>query len=113
MKPLTKKIQKTEEYFIQFTDEELKYLDIKEGDKFSVRVEDEGIFFEKFASIELDISEFSKEALEILIRESIENDISVNEVISNMLEKVCEDFKDEENYLDSINEQDRNILEND
>lgn len=113
MKQITKKIQKTEEYFVQFTDEELELLNIQQGDKFSVHVEDEGIFLEKFGSLELDISEFSKEALIMLVSESIEKDISVNEVISNMLEEVCKDSKDKQSYLDKIDEQDRNLLKND
>ena len=38
--------------------------------------------------MDLDISEWNKETLEFIISESCEKDISVNVVISNILEKV-------------------------
>ena len=83
---ITKKAQRSEELYIQFTDEELKALNIKAGDKFSWEVEDNSLVLKKFASLDVDISEWSREVLEMLIVESIEKDISVNEVICNILD---------------------------
>jgi len=83
---VTKKIQRSEELYIQFTDEELKSLNIKAGDKFSWEVENDSVVLKKFASLDVDISEWSREVLEMLIVESVEKDISVNEVICNILD---------------------------
>jgi hypothetical protein len=85
---ITKTVQRSEDLYIQFTDEELKALDIKSGDKFSWEIENESLVLKKFATIEVDISEWSREILEMLIADSIKKDISVNEVISDILEKV-------------------------
>jgi hypothetical protein len=65
-------------------------LNIKQGDKFSIKEQDGGILLEKFATIELDLWEFKRDILEFLLKESCEKDISVNEVISNIMEKVIE-----------------------
>lgn len=83
---VTKKIQRSEDLYIQFTDEELKSLNIKAGDKFSWEVENDSVVLKKFASLDVDISEWSREVLEMLIVESVEKDISVNEVICNILD---------------------------
>ena len=83
---ITKKAQRSEELYIQFTDEELKALNIKAGDKFSWEVENESLVLKKFASLDVDISEWSREVLEMLIVESVEKDISVNEVICDILD---------------------------
>ncbi len=83
---ITKKVQRSDELFIQFTDEELEALNIKPGDKFSWEVENESLVLKKFASLDVDISEWSREVLEMLIAESVEKDISVNEVICNILD---------------------------
>lgn len=85
MKSISKKIQKKEEYYIEFTDEELEVLNIKKGDKFSWEVSDEGVLLKKYGEIEIDLKDFSKELLEFLVKESIQNDISVNEVIETIL----------------------------
>ena len=83
---ITKKAQRSEELYIQFTDEELEALNIKAGDKFSWEVQDNSIVLKKFASLDVDISEWSREVLEMLIVESVEKDISVNEVICDILD---------------------------
>ena len=84
---ITKKVQKSDELYIQFTDTELEQLNIKPGDKFSWEIENDSLVLKKFASLDVDISEWSREVLEMLIVESVEKDISVNEVICNILDK--------------------------
>ena len=115
MKQITKQIQKQEEYFIQFTDEELKQLDIQEGDKFTCEIneQDNSILMKKFATLEINLAEFSRETLEMLISESIEKDISVNEVINNVLEQTIENLENTSKYLDQIEEVDKSILSSD
>lgn len=83
---ITKNIVPTGEVCVKFTEEELDQLNIKQGDKFSIKEQDNGILFQKFETIDLDISEFKREILEFLIKESCDKDISINEVISNIFE---------------------------
>ena len=91
---MTKKIQSKEELFIQFSDEELEELKMEKGQKFSVEINDDNsIKLTPFTTLELEISDFSRELLEFLIAESCEKDISVNEIISNLLKKMIEDNK--------------------
>lgn len=83
---IRKTIQRSEDLFVQFTDEELAALNIKPGDKFSCKVQDDSVLLQKYSTIEIDLSEFSRETLEMLIADSVEKDISINEVIENILE---------------------------
>ena len=85
---IKKTVQRSEDCFVQFTDEELQQLGIKAGDKFSCSLENNSVVLKKFETIDIDMSEWSRDILEMLISESIENDISVNEVISNILERM-------------------------
>ena len=96
-KIISKKIQKKEEYFIQFTDEELATLNISAGDKFSWEEHPEGGFLlKKFETIDIDLEEMPREVLEFLIAESIERDITINDIINEIIEKII----DEERNLD-------------
>lgn len=89
---IKKTIQRSEDLFVQFTPEELKELNVKEGDKFSWHfTEDGGIALKKFETIDIDLGDFNRDVLEFIIAESCEKDISVNEVISNILEQAVKD----------------------
>jgi hypothetical protein len=90
---ITKTIEPTGDVCVKFTDEELTKLGIKEGDKFSIKEESGGILLQKFATIDLDISEWDREILESLIQQSCEKDISVNQVISDILETYIDDYE--------------------
>ena len=84
---ITKTVQRSDELFVQFNEEEMSTLGIKQGDKFSWEInKDESITLKKFVPIDIDISEWSREVLEMLITESIEKDIPVNEAIIDILE---------------------------
>lgn len=88
---MIKKVEPTGDVCIKFTDEEMSKLGIKVGDKFTFKEEDNGsILLQKFATMEIDMSEWSRDTLEKLISESCEKDVSVNEVISNILESYIE-----------------------
>ena len=97
---ITKTIEPTGDVCVKFTDEELEKLGIKQGDKFSIKEEDGGILFQKFTTIDLDISEWDREILENLIHQSCEKDISVNEVISDILETYIKE--DEEGLKEGV-----------
>lgn len=86
--PIAKTVLKKEDYYIQFTDEEMAELNIEPGQKFTCDLEDGGLKLTPFAKIELEMGNWPKELLEFLIQESCEQDVSVNEVICNILEEV-------------------------
>ena len=89
---IKKTVQRSEDCFVQFTEDELLELDIKAGDKFSCHIENESVVLKKFVKTEFDMSEWSREILEMIIADSAEKDISVNEVISNILEQKLSTF---------------------
>lgn len=85
---MIKKVKARQECYIEFTDEELNELGWSEGTKLSVEMNDDLSFTLKpFVKVDLDLSEFSRETLETWIRLSAEKDISVNEVVNNLLEE--------------------------
>ena len=90
---MKKTIEPTGDVCVKFTEEELSQLNIKQGDKFSIKETNEGILLEKFATIDIDLNEVDREILEFLIQESCDKDVSVNEVISDILEKGLEQYK--------------------
>ena len=90
---IKKTLESTGDVCVKFTDDELAKLNIKQGDKFSIKETDEGILLEKFATVDINLSELERELLEFLIQESCDKDISINEVISYLLEKGLEQYK--------------------
>jgi hypothetical protein len=92
-KPILKPLLKKEDYYIQFTDEEMTELKIEKGQKFSCEYKDGGLQLTPYVKIELEISDWPREILELLIRESCEQDIPVNEIINNLLKSIIK--KDE------------------
>jgi bifunctional DNA-binding transcriptional regulator/antitoxin component of YhaV-PrlF toxin-antitoxin module len=87
---MKKILEPTGDLCVKFTEEELQKLNIKEGDKFSWEIVDDGVLLKKYESIELDLSEFSREVLEMLIQESIKRNVSVEDVIEDVLIKHLE-----------------------
>jgi hypothetical protein len=86
--PIAKTILKKEDYYIEFTDEELIELNIEKGQKFTCELKDGGIQLTPFAKVELEMGNWPRELLEYLIQESCERDVSVNEVICDVLKEV-------------------------
>lgn len=84
-----KKIQEKKDLFIQFSEEEMQEMGWEEGQKFSFDFDDEtkSITLKPFVKMEIDISEWDRKILEFLIRESCDRDVSVNEVINEVLVK--------------------------
>jgi hypothetical protein len=89
--PIAKTVLKKEDYYIQFTDEEMAELNIEPGQKFSCELKDGGIQLTPYAKVELEMSSWPREVLELLIQESCEKDISVNDVICDLLKEVIKD----------------------
>lgn len=82
---MKKIIEPTGEVCIKFTEDELDTLNIKPGDKFSWKTTEDGILLEKYKTIEIDLSEFSRDTLEMFIAGSIEQDITISEYIEKIL----------------------------
>jgi len=84
--PITKTIQKEEIYFVQFDQEEMETLGIKPHDKFEISSTKEGeILLKKFAKLDIDLEEFDKPTLIMLVQRSIEKQVPVDEVIREVL----------------------------
>jgi bifunctional DNA-binding transcriptional regulator/antitoxin component of YhaV-PrlF toxin-antitoxin module len=90
---IKKIVEPTGDVCVKFTEEELAQLNIKQGDKFSIKETSEGILLEKFATVDIDLNEVDREILEFLIQESCEKHVSINQVISDLLEKGLEQYK--------------------
>jgi hypothetical protein len=86
MKPITKTLQRSEDCYVQFTEEEMEQLGIKVHDKFTCKLKEDGsILLEKYVPIEIDFDNWDKETLVFLIQESCNRHIPVDEVIEKYL----------------------------
>jgi hypothetical protein len=104
---LHKTVQKREEYFVAFTDEESQALGISAGDKFEIIEEADGILLKKFGTIDLDIDAFDKETLAFLVAESFRMKAPVEEVICEILTKVLEEEEAKLKHLKKVKESSR------
>ena len=95
---MIKKLEPTGDVCIKFTQEELEKFNIKEGDTFSFKIENDSILLQKTVSLDIDLSEMSKEILEFLVSESCNKNISVSEVITDCLEKATDYFGKNKNF---------------
>lgn len=99
MKTFTKKIEKTEDYYVQFSEEELASLGLNEGDKLSCEICENGVVLKKYESIELDLSEFSREILEFLIIESFNKNLPVEDIMEDIIVKSIDHFDGKNNLV--------------
>jgi hypothetical protein len=90
---IKKTLEPTGDVCVKFTEDELAQLNIKQGDKFSIKETDDGVLLQRFDTVDINLSELDRELLEFLIQESCDKDISINEVISNLLEKGLDQYK--------------------
>jgi len=95
---MEKVVKALEQFYVDFTDDELAELGLKKGDKLSVKIDEntKEVKLVPYETIDIDLSEFSRETLEFLISESVEKDASVNEVITDILDRAIKHFKYEE-----------------
>jgi bifunctional DNA-binding transcriptional regulator/antitoxin component of YhaV-PrlF toxin-antitoxin module len=91
---MTKKtLLPTNDLYVQFTDEEIQELGWEAGQKLEVKQHDDGsIELRPYVKIELDMEEWPREVLEMIVKESCEKDISANDVINNLLKQSLKDF---------------------
>jgi len=100
---MTKEILKKEEFYIQFTDEEMQELGFKPNTKFTIKVEDDkkSLRLTPHEEIEIDLNEFSKEQLIDIIHAASEKDMTFEDFLVDTLTKFCEanNFEDEGSIL--------------
>jgi hypothetical protein len=85
---MKKKLEPTGDMIIRFNEEELLELNIKEGDKFDFQLQADGsVKLEKYVGLELDMVDWPREFLEIIIKESCERGVPVNDIIIEILER--------------------------
>lgn len=91
---MLKKVKERKEYFIDFSDEECDEFGITENKKYSMGMREDGsIEMIPFATIDINLEDFSRKTLEFLVAESVEKDISVNDVITKVLENAIKDYE--------------------
>ena len=89
---MIKTVQKKEEYFIQFTDEEMNELGFKPNTKFTVELTEDknGLILTPHEEIEIDLNEFSKEELINIIHAANQQDMTFEDFLVDTLTKFCE-----------------------
>ena len=98
---MKKALLPTNDLYMQFTEEELQTLNMKPGDKFDCKIQDDGsIKLVKYVKLELDMEEWPREVLEMIVKESCEQDISANDVINNLLKESLKNFEDKSEMSD-------------
>lgn len=91
---MVKKIKEKKELYIDFSDEEVNKFGWKPNQKLSIKDTEDGFLLQPFCTLEIDLAEFDRSTLEHLIGMSCDLDISVNEVISNILETYLQNEPD-------------------
>jgi hypothetical protein len=96
----TKEIKTKTDYYIEFSDEELSTLGWKKNQQISIEIKDESIIMKPFVKLEIDTTDWPKDLYEFLVKESLEQNKTVNQIIIDSITKVV-DGKDN---LQLINE---------
>jgi|688.fasta_scaffold68032_3 hypothetical protein len=91
---MIKEVLKKEEYYIQFTDEEMEQLGFNPNTKFTVELNEDktGLKLTPHEEIEIDLEEFSKEELINIIVAANKVDMTFEEFLVDSLTKFCEAY---------------------
>jgi len=93
---ITKTVQKTENYFIEFSDEELAHLNLKKGSKLDWKIQEDGsVKLVPWVPVDLEIEDWDKDVLLFLIKESLEKDLPVNDIIVELIKKMTHNFSND------------------
>jgi hypothetical protein len=76
------KVIKKEVTMIEFEEDEFPF---SENEMFEVTVEDGKVVLTPYAEIEIDLKDFDRRTLEHLVKESCERNVSVNDVMTDIL----------------------------
>jgi bifunctional DNA-binding transcriptional regulator/antitoxin component of YhaV-PrlF toxin-antitoxin module len=92
---MTKQLKSREEFYLEFSDSEIAELGIKQGDKFTVSEREDGsILLTPYANIEINLDEFSHEALVHLISLSVERNETIEETLEHVLTEWVKDYQE-------------------
>jgi len=93
-----KKTVKTVEYAaIEFTDEEIEELGLKKDYPYSITEEDGKIILTPYATIEIELEDYTKEQLMHLIQLAAEKNLTIHELVEEILQEYID--KDERNKI--------------
>jgi hypothetical protein len=82
MKTIEKTVKRSDDLYIDFTPEEMDELKIAPHDKFEVIVgKDNTITLKKFEKLDINLGDFERSTLEMLIEQSIAQQVPVDEII--------------------------------
>lgn len=82
-----KTIKEKKDLYIEFTDEEIKEMGWEENQKLSMTLTDDGgIIVKPWVKVDIDITNWPKEILLMLIEKSLEEDKTINQVIVDVIE---------------------------
>jgi bifunctional DNA-binding transcriptional regulator/antitoxin component of YhaV-PrlF toxin-antitoxin module len=84
---ITKELIQSKDAYLQFTEDELLEFGIKQGDKFSVKLQDDGFLLEKYKEIELDLDDLDIHTFKMLVLKSFEEDKTCNQVLIDVLKE--------------------------
>lgn len=102
MTNITKTVMPSKDVYIQFTEDELLELDMKPGDKFTVKLNEDGsVLLEKKVPLEINLDEFPEHILRNLVKTSIEKDIPVGDIIEDAVGAYLSNTSEDETYDDS------------
>lgn len=89
-----KKVQEKKELFLQFSEEEMQEMGWEEGQKLSLKFDEDtkSITLEPFVKMDIDIGEWDREILEYLVGESCDRDVPVNQILNESLEKIINKY---------------------
>jgi len=83
-----KTVKEKRECYIELSDEEIAELGWKENQRLTFKVNSDGsISIQPWATIDLDITDWPKEILLMLVEESLKTDKPVNDVIVDIITK--------------------------
>jgi hypothetical protein len=99
---ITKQLLPSKDAYLQFTEDELLEFGIKQGDKFSVKIQDDGFLLEKYKQIELDIDDFDIDTLKMLVFKSFQEDITCNQVLNNVLQEYLDNNPIDDEVINDI-----------
>jgi bifunctional DNA-binding transcriptional regulator/antitoxin component of YhaV-PrlF toxin-antitoxin module len=91
---ITKELIPSKDAYLQFTEDELLQFGIKQGDKFEVKYQDDGILLQKYKEIEFDIDDLDIHTLKILVLKSFQEDKTCNEVLIDILTEFMDSEKE-------------------
>lgn len=90
MNKIVKKLEEEKNFIVKFTEEEIESIGLKNDWKYSVSEQDGKVVLTPYTEVEIDFNQFDKELLIYLIKLSLDRDISMHEVVEEILLKACE-----------------------